>query len=168
MQSVGKRMARPIPQGVKSQAQFIFLGAGANWWSQPRVCMESQWLLTARAPRPSESSHKVVDIPYREMFSAHACVCAPPKLKQDHDYLKKASVHFQHQIIICDWRPIGIGMAPDLLKVCRVRRESWSWAVDAAALGAAQSRGRKVRVFTRWPYRHVDNLAIFHFRRGYS
>ena len=47
MQFVEKRMARPIPERVKSQTQFVFFGAGPNWRLQPRVHTESHGLSTA-------------------------------------------------------------------------------------------------------------------------
>ena len=46
MQFVVKRTVRAIPECVKSQTQFVFFGAGPDWWLQPRVHMESHGLST--------------------------------------------------------------------------------------------------------------------------
>ena len=126
--------------------------------------MESHGLSTVCVPWPSECGKVVRDVFGPKTFPTLVCVFAPTRLKQDHDYLKKALVRYQPHIIICDGHPKGITMTPDLLKVCQVKRQSWFWSVDTAALWAAQSRQRKVLVFARARPPRVNSLRLFYLR----
>ena len=110
---------------------------------------------------PSECGKVAHDIFGPKTFSTLVCVFAPPRLKQDNDYLKKVLVRFQPHIVICDGRPKSITMSPDLLKVCQVKRQSRFWSVDTEALGAAQSRQRKVLVFVRARPPKVNSFHLF-------
>ena len=74
-------------------------------------------------------------------------VFTAPVLAGDERFVSRLISDSGPAIIICDVHPKGIGLSPHLIKVCEKGRASWSWFVNDASLGSAQSRERKIMVF---------------------